>query len=998
MSYPKTEPKADFPKLEQEVLLSWREDDTFHKTLNATAGGKSFTIYDGPPFANALPHWGHLSISSNKDCVCRYQTMKGRHVARQLGWDCHGMAAEGAVEKKQGKSAQDIVAAKGVGEFCKMCESLVMTYSNEWLGFFERLGRWTEGGGDKGYRTLDKNYMESVIWALKQLYDKGLLYRDFKVNPYDWKLGTVLSHAEASQDYRTIQDEAVSVWFELEDGRRMVAWTTTPWTLPANSALAVSRDLKYAQLKNSDGHTYIIAASRIKAYEKVFADAENIGEVAGADLVGLKYAPLFDFYKDKIDFAVVAADFVSDSDGTGIVHLAPAFGEDDYWAVKAIDPKFPVIVNVDDYGNFDKTVVGFAGMNIFDANPKIISALKEQGRLVKRESYSHQYPHGDRSKEKLIYRATEAWFVDVPKIKDRLIANNKKTNWTSAGERYAKWIEGVRPWGISRNRFWGTPLPIWTKGGEYKIFGSMAEIEEFFGVKIAGLHRDDLDGLEKDGWKRIPDVLDCWFESGSMPFASLHYPFENKDRFAAEFPADYIVEAQDQTRGWFYTLNVLATALFDKPAFKTVGVSGLVVDEHKKKLSKSVGNYSDPTETVEKYGADAVRLFMLGSNLMKTEPVSVDLHGTVFLEPIKTVLLPLWNAYHIFTLYANAANITAAEPNPKNDLDKYILSKLSDFEKSVRWSLDDYKSDIAVREAAKFMDTLNNWYVRLSRERFWNEDKSIFDCMHFVLKNFCKIIAPMAPFLSDYIYRNLTGEGSVHLARWPELSIKPDAELSRNMDKVRDIVSVGKMLRENAGLRNRLPLPKITIAGDMADGFDDIIKSELNVKSVAVSKDIASVADSFVYLLTPKIGARLGAGLKEIMAASKGPHFDPNAFGLLPEEYENRLTVRPGITGAALPDNTAVVVLDTNITPELQAEGLVNDALRFIQDSRKAAGLDVSDRITIEYSADDELAAAIETHRARVMEDALATKLERGKGGAYETEIEGRKFSIDIRK
>ncbi|MDR0449422.1 MAG: isoleucine--tRNA ligase [Rickettsiales bacterium] len=995
MAYPKTEPKADFPRLEQEILKLWRDNGTFHKSLAATAKGAPFNFYDGPPFANALPHWGHMGVSAVKDMVCRYQTMRGRHVVRELGWDCHGMPAENYVEKIEKKDAKTIVAEKGIAEFCDMCRGGVMKYSNEWLEYIDRMGRWVESGNGKGYMTLDRNYMESVIWAVKTLHDKGLLYRDFRVNPYDWKLGTTLSNSEASQDYRTIQDEAVSVWFELLDGRRMVAWTTTPWTLPANSALAVNKGMKYLQLK-LDGHVYVVAASRVKAYEKVFAAAENLGEISGADLVGQKYAPLFDFYKDKIPFAVIAADYVSDSDGTGIVHIAPAFGEDDFWAVKNIDQHFPVIVNVDDFGNFDESVKGFAGMNIFEANPKIISALKDSGRLVKRESYSHSYPYGDRSKEKLIYRATESWYIDVPKVRAQLIENNKKVRWTSAGERFAKWIENARPWSISRNRYWGTPLPIWVKGKEYKIFGGIAEMEEFFGKKIDDLHRPTLDKLEKDGWKRIPDVLDCWVESGSMPFASLHYPFENADRFKNEFPADYIVEGQDQTRGWFYTLMVLATALFGEPAFKVVGVNGMIVDEHKKKLSKSVGNYVDPKSMIEKYGADAIRLYILGSNFMKTEPVGIDIDGNVFLEPIKTILVPLWNACHFFTTYANAANITAAKPAPANDLDEYIISKLASLEQVVRESLDGYQADVAVREAAKFMETLNNWYVRLSRERFWNEDKSAFDVLHFVLKNFCRIIAPFAPFASDHIYRNLTGEESVHLSGWPELPAAAFAG-AREMDMVRDIVSVGKNLREKYGLRNRLPLNKITIAG-AAPEYLDIIKDELNVKEVALRKDVAAVADSFVYLITPKIGARLGAKLKDIIAASKEPGFDPKANGLLPDEFEMRLNVKPGITGAALPDNTAVVVIDTDITPELAAEGLMRDALRFIQDSRKAAGLDVSDRIVLTYSADDELAAAIETHRDKIIKDALATEMKRGQGGAYQTEIEGRKFSIDIRK
>ncbi|MBQ2017258.1 MAG: class I tRNA ligase family protein, partial [Alphaproteobacteria bacterium] len=521
------------------------------------------------------------------------------------------------------------VATDGINAFCDMCRTDVMTYTNEWNHFITRMGRWVDIGDEYGYKTMNKNYMESMLWTLKSLYEKGLLYKDYSVNPFDWVNGTVVSNSEASSDYREIVDDAVTVWFELENGDRAIAWTTTPWTLPANSALAVNPNMEYLRMQDSDGAIYVIAASRLKAYEKQFANATEIGRVKGSDLVGMHYAPLFPYYAGQSDllFQVIPADYVSDGDGTGIVHIAPAYGADDFWAAKNIDAKFPVLLNVDSYGNFDETVVDFAGENIFAATPKIMEWLKSNGRLVKKEQYKHSYPFGDRSKEKLIYRATDSWYIDVPKIKDKLIANNALVNWTSAGERFRSWIENARPWSISRNRFWGMPLPIWERDGEFKIFGSIAELEEFFGVEVADLHRPTLDKLEKDGWTRIPDVLDCWVESGSMPWASLHYPFENAERFAATFPADYIIEGQDQTRGWFYALMVLATALFDKPAFKCVSANGMVVDENKKKFSKSLRNFVDPSEQIEQYGADAVRLYILGSNFMKAEPVPVDKEG-----------------------------------------------------------------------------------------------------------------------------------------------------------------------------------------------------------------------------------------------------------------------------------------------------------------------------------------------------------------------------------
>ena len=1008
MTYKKTEPKANFSEIEHNVLDFWRENDTFHKSLNKTKMGEPFNFYDGPPFGNGLPHWGHLGVSAIKDMVSRYQTMRGKHVVRELGWDCHGLPAENSVEKTQGKSAKDIVADSGMTAFCDMCRADVTRYTNEWLRFIARIGRWVDGGDNFGYRTMDKNYMESVIWALKELYKKGLLYKDFKVNPFDWKLGTVLSNSEASSEYQDVVDDTVTVWFELENGDRAIAWTTTPWTLPANSALAVNPNMEYVRMRHNDGHVYVLAASRLKAYEKVFAESENLGTVLGKDLVGLHYKPIFDYYEnsDPLLHQIIAADYVSDGDGTGIVHIAPAYGEDDYLAAKALDAKFPVILNVDDYGNFDSTVKDWAGMNIFEANPKIIDWLKQNGILVKKDQHKHSYPFGPRSKEKLIYRATDAWYIDVPKIRERLVEITKnETTWTSAGNRFMAWIENARPWGISRNRFWGVPLPIWEKDGEYKIFGSIAELEEFFGVKIDDLHRPTLDALTKDGWHRISDVLDCWFESGSMPFAQLHYPFENKEKFEKNFPADYIIEGQDQTRGWFYSLMIMAVALFDKPAFKTVSANGMILDEQKRKFSKSLHNYVDPSEQLETYGADAIRLFIQGSNFMKAEGVGVDKEGIVFNDSIKTILTPLWNAYHFFTLYANAGNITVEnEPSSDNLLDKYILAELNELVKTTTSALDEYKPDIAVKEFVRFLDILNNWYIRRNRDRFWDEDVSAFETLHYVLVTFAKCLAPFAPFISEYIFKNLTGKESVHLENWPSAG-KKKKKILEDMRRVQMIVSVGKQLREQYKLRNRLPLADATIAGIEMFDYADIIKDELNVKTVKFVDDINAVADSFVYLITPKIGARLGGALKDIIPAVKrgdysidGDKLVVGEYTLNSDEFENRLTVKDGVSGAALPDNTAVVVLNTEINSELVQEGLVNDALRFIQDSRKAANLDVSDRIKLTYTADVALSNAIAAHKKRIMHDALIVEMESGAADQFEKQIEDYNLAINIEK
>ena len=569
------------------------------------------------------------------------------------------------------------------------------------------------------------------------------------------------------------------------------------------------------------------------------------------------------------------------------------------------------------------------------------------------------------------------------------------------------WIEGAREWGITRNRYWGVPLPIWERNGEFKVFGSIAEMEEFFGVKIDDLHRPTLDKLTKDGWKRITDVLDCWFESGSMPFAHLHYPFENKELFEKTFPADYIIEANEQTRGWFYGLMVMAVALFDKPAFKTVSANGIICDEQKRKFSKSLHNYVEPTEQLETYGADAIRLFIQGSNFMKAEPVGVDKEGKVFSEPIKTILTPLWNAYHFFTLYANAGNITAKEISmnaAQTVLDKYILSETSVLVETVEKSLNDYKPDVAIKEFVRFLDVLNNWYIRRSRVRIWDEDTDAFNTLYTVLVTLSKTLAPFAPFISEYIYKNLTGAESVHLESFP----KPDTideKILTEMRRVQEIVSVGNQLREQYKLPNRTPLSKMTIAGGTAlSDYTNIIRDELNVKSVEWMDNTNAVADKFVYLITPKIGARLGGALREIIPAVKRGDYTIDGDKLVvgehvlnSDEFENRLTLKDGITGMALPDNTAVVILDTELNSELIAEGLANDALRFIQVTRREIGLDVSDRINLTYTADLALSGAIEQHKKRIMSDALIKQMTPGAAEHF-TEIQGYNFGISIQK
>ena len=1014
MTYPKTEAKVNFTNIDKEITKYWEENNTFKKVTESNKKGDNFILFDGPATPSSIPHMGHLGVSSMKDLVCRYNNMLGKKVIHKLGWDVHGLPTEVMVEKSTGKQTKELVSELGIEKFCDMCRNGVMKYVNEWKDYLKRIGRWVEIEDDKVYNTMNVDYMESVIWALKKLYDNGLLYKDFKVNPYDWALGTIISNSEASSEYQDIIDETVTVWFELEDKRRILAWTTTPWTLPANSALAINKKLKYSVFKK-DGIEYIVSKGREKHYSCFFEKADKIKEINGSELVGLKYKPLFDYYIKEYNntylYTVINADYVSDTDGTGIVHIAPAFGEIDYIEIKKLDLNFPIIVNVDDYGNFTKDVLDFAGLNIFEANPLIINKLKEKGNLVQKENHKHSYPFSPRSKKKLIYRATSAWYINVPKIKEKLIKNNKNVDWKSAGNRFESWIENARPWGISRNRFWGVPLPIWTKDDNYKVFGSIKELEEFFEVKITDLHRATLDKLKKDGWERIPDVLDAWFESGSMPFAYKHYPFENKEEVEnIKYKSDYIVEGQDQTRGWFYTLMVLSTALFDREAFKTISANGHLVDENKKKLSKSLGNYSDPIKILDTYGADSTRLYLLGSNFLKAEPVPIDKGGKFIYETTKTILSPLWSAYHFFSLYANASNITAKIDSESEDLlDKYILEELNLLEEIVHDSISNYKPDVAIREFVKFLDILNNWYIRRNRERFWNEDIKAFNVLYKVLIEFCKLLAPFAPFISEYIYKNLVGT-SVFFERFDLNKKYKKTNLLDDMRKIQTVISVGKLIREKYKLRNRLPISKITIVGIDLSKYSKLITDELNVKEIEYLNDIDSFAESYIYLITPKIGSRLGSKLKDIIpAVKKGKYkykddkivilINNEEIELNSDEFEIRLSIKNNIEACeVLPDNTAIIIMDTNISKELYQEGIANDILRFIQETRKNLDLDVSDRINLKYSCDSELSESIIKYYDKIKKEALVINIEKSDNVDTFINIEDHKFGIKIEK
>jgi isoleucyl-tRNA synthetase len=1028
--YPEVPAKPDLPKIEREMLAFWRTENIFKKTIEKRKDAEEYVFYDGPAFGNGLPHYGHILTSYVKDLVPRYRTMRGKKVPRNIGWDCHGLPAELDAEKYLKISGRNEIIKFGIKEFNEVCRERVQMYVGEWEKILTRMGRWIEF--DKTYRTMDPSYTESVIWAFKQLYDKGLIYEGTYSIWYSYGAESTVSNSETRQDdcYREREDTSVTIMFQLAepmDGKPsyILAWTTTPWTLVSNFGLCVGPDIEYAVMEE-DGKQYIIGDAARARYKQQLANANFVRNVRGRDLVGLQYKPPFDFFADTPGaFKVVSADFVTTDDGTGIVHLAP-FGEDDLIVMEreGISWRAPV----DMKGKFTKQVGPYAGMLVFDAAGPIVSDLKETGVLVKKEQYRHMYPHCWRTGVPLINMPLNSWYVDVPKIRERTGELNKKIDWIPPHIRdgqMGKWLEGARPWAISRSRFFGAPLPVWKsddpKYPRIDVYGSIAEIERDFGVKVADFHRPFIDELTrpnpddptgKSTMRRVPDVLDCWFESGAMPFASVHYPFENKEWFDGHFPADFIVEYIAQTRGWFYNMMILAAALFDNAPFKTSVCHGVVVDSEGKKLSKSKRNYPDPTEIIETLGSDSLRWFLMSSPILSGGNLSISKDGSDIAKAARQVILPLWNAYYFFTLYANAEGVKAGETTAATDtLDKYVLSKLRTLAERATKLLDASRINDAAPLFADFMDVLNNWYVRRSRDRFWEgRDQAAFDTLYTVLTSLCRILAPYLPMTTEYIYRGLTGEESVHLSDWPDVSkIECDAALEAEMDKVQQIVAVGKSLRENAGMRNRLPLANasayVTLSNPLSSAYTGIIKDELNVKSASISSEISNVADSFVFPITPKIAERLGgAALKDILPAIKsgkygrtGGKLKVGGFELNEDEYENRLRIKPGIIGAALPDNTAVVVLDTNLTPELIAEGLANDALRFIQDTRRAIGLNVSDRIKLSVAGDAEIVRSLKTWEQRVRDETLATDV------AYEdsplehkVEIDGLAFSITM--
>ncbi|MGL4339968.1 MAG: isoleucine--tRNA ligase [Rhodoglobus sp.] len=1009
-------PSPRFPEIEERVLEFWKQDHTFQASIDQRAGAPEWVFYDGPPFANGLPHYGHLLTGYAKDLFPRFQSMRGKQVHRRFGWDTHGLPAELEAMRQLGITQKSQIEEMGVAAFNAKARESVLAYTREWQEYVTRQARWVDFEND--YKTLDVTFMESVIWAFKQLHVKGLATEGFRVLPYCWHDETPLSNHELRMDddvYTLRQDQSVTVTFALEGARarslglsavKALAWTTTPWTLPTNLALAVGPDIEYCIIppgplgagdgSREDGAGFLLATDTITGYakdlgyESAQAAASAITRtLKGSELTGVRYTRLWDYYADAEQWQtqnawqILVADYVATGEGTGIVHQAPAYGEDDQLVCAAAG--IPVILSVDDGGRFLPQVKDVAGLQVFEANKPLIRTLRDDGRLLRVASYEHSYPHCWRCRNPLIYKAVSSWFVKVPEFRERMGELNHDINWVPANVKdgqFGKWLAHARDWSISRNRYWGSPIPVWKSDNpEYPridVYGSLAEIEADFGrlpLNTEGepdLHRPFIDELTRPNpddpsgtstMRRIEDVLDVWFDSGSMPFAQVHYPFENQDFFEAHNPADFIVEYIGQTRGWFYMLHVLSTALFDRPAFTKVISHGIVLGSDGQKMSKSLRNYPDVSEVFDRDGADAMRWFLMSSSVIRGGNLVVTEEG--IRAGVRELMLPLWSTYYFFALYANASDYQAHwRTESENLLDRYILAKAAQLVREVTRDLEALDSPFAAARLRDFADVLTNWYVRRSRDRFWQGDTAAFDTLFTVLETLTRVAAPMLPLVAEEVWRGLTGGRSVHLTDWPDPDeFAPEQRLVAEMDHVREVASAGLALRKSRSLRVRLPLAKLTVVttrSEWFDGVSSILMEELNLKAVHCESLTDDSLEAFgitqkLIVNARALGPRVGKQVQQVIAAAKAGQWQMigantvNVGGreLFAGEFTLELMVANESSAIAFLADGGFIVLDTEITPELEAEGLARDLIRAIQNTRKAAGLDVSDRITL---------------------------------------------------
>jgi len=1041
--------QRSFPKEEEKTIALWRQNNAFQRSIDQRSKERSYVFYDGPPFATGLPHYGHLVANTLKDIVPRYWSMRGYRVERRFGWDTHGLPIEMLVEKKLGLSGPSSIHEYGVSKFNEACRANVLTYTKEWEKTVERLGRWVDFKND--YKTMDPEFMESVWWVFSQLHEKGLVYEDFRVMPFSWRLSTSLSNFEANLDYRDVQDPAITVKMPLADSEDvLLIWTTTPWTLPSNLAIAVGPDIDYVRAKKEGDETvYILAKARVKAV--LGKKYEVLSELKGSDLVGRRYRPLFDYFVDVASaksFHVIASDHVTTEDGAGLVHMAPDFGEEDFNACKKAG--ITVVQGVDDEGRFKSIVTDYAGRNIKEADPDIIRRLKEDGRIFKHATIQHSYPFCWRSGTPLIYKAVPALFVRVEALRDRMVANNSRIHWVPEAigkKRFGNWLADARDWNISRNRFWGCPIPLWKcpDCGAQKCIGSIGELSDLVGESIPDIHPHKIDHHVFDcdcggEMKRIADVFDCWFESGSMPYAQDHYPFENKDRFEANYPAQFIAEGLDQTRGWFYTLLVLSTALFDKPPFENVIVNGMVLAEDGAKMSKSKQNYPPVDDVLNEFGADALRAYLINSPIVRAEPLRFKKEGVK--DVIRTTLLPLVNSWSFFTQYANIDGWTpdkglnglhAPDYADRPELDRWILSVLQSLIAQVNEEMEGYYLNQVIPPVLSFIDHLTNWYIRRSRRRFWRSveeeagrlDKaSAYATLYETLVTFAKVLAPILPFLSESIYQQLVvdmgmsepGQDSVHLCDYPLVDqSRIDLDLEKQVHISRSAVSLGRALREKHRLKIRQPLSTVTLVNHDADIRaalqlqSGLIAEELNVKSVRIEATDVELTEIVFKANFKTLGRRYGKQMRDAAAAiaqfertdfdtlQNGGEIDVLGQGVRMEDVLVRREAKADVlieTQGAL-----LVALDSELTDELIAEGYMREVVRRIQNLRKTIGFQVTDRIDLTlFVADSDLRSALLTHGESIASEAMASNWSvlESAGGAHQEEIDGKVVGFDI--
>jgi len=1006
----------DFLTREKEVLAFWKKNDIFKKSIDRREGNDVFTFYDGPPTANGKPHIGHIETRVFKDLFPRYKTMKGMKVLRKAGWDTHGLPVELEVEKLLGLDGKEQIEAYGMEPFIQKCKESVWKYQGEWERMSDRVGYWADM--DNPYITYDNNYIESVWWSLKQIADKGLLYKGHKIVPYCPRCGTALSSHEVSQGYKTVKEKSAFVRFKVkgEENTWLYAWTTTPWTLPSNVALCVNPDDEYAKF-DFDGRTVIMAKVLIPSVLGEDAEVANMTTFPGSELVGTEYEPLFAFQKDLVNkpaWRVCADGYVTMTDGTGIVHIAPAFGEDD--ARVGRDNDLPFLQLVDTKGEMDKATP-WAGTFVKKADPMILKDLDERGLLVKAAQFEHDYPFCWRCDTPLIYYARSGWFIRMTQVRDELLKSNDRVNWMPENikeGRMGNFLENVIDWALSRERYWGTPLPVWVcECGHIHTIGSIEELKKMSSncPENIELHRPYIDEVtikcEKCGKEmhRTPEVIDCWYDSGSMPFAQWHYPFENKEIFDENYPADFISEAIDQTRGWFYSLTAISTLLFGRAPFENCLVLGHVQDAEGKKMSKHIGNVVDPWSVLDKQGADAVRWYFYanGAPWLPTR-----FSGNLVSEMQGKFMGTLWNTYAFFALYASIDNYEPAKEKANKEdftlMDKWVLSRLNSLVDFVDKGLNEYKATETSRAISAFVDELSNWYVRLNRERFWGKGLegtklAAFETLYTVLLTLSKLLAPFIPFLTETMYQNLAVKNlpdapeSVHLCDYPVADMSlVDKELEAGMDEVMTVVTLGRACRNAASLKVRQPLSRCLVKGEALSGeIEELIKSELNVKKVEFVTDATEFT---TYLLKPqmrtlgkkygkllgKIGQQLAVmdGNEVVGAFEKGEtvkfEIDGTMVELEKDDVLTSLTQKPGFVAES--DAAYTVVLDTNLTDELISEGFVREVISKVQTMRKEAGFEVTDRISLTWRTTDKLNAALEAGKADLMRAVLAVSAE----------------------